>query len=301
MNAMTMTLTTDVTETVMRQVAPIRALKSANHIGVFDKDVFRTYDGHCAKISTPHGPVRDPRAPEARKLEQRLLVENRPLVVTLVNQYMGEDKSPPRRGFSKAKREPGVEFLDWEEAYACGMTGLLKALRGLNLAEGGLTKYTATKIRHELQSAISKARVVAVPKGTERELRPSGFDFFEDEEEMQRALLHRRESEEGDAEDEEPKKRGRVASAVLHFVTTRCRFTPSARILRERLFGLYERHARLLGHHVVFAKLERELKNRGARPMTVRNERGYQERGWGGVGLVTIEELSRATLLPSDA
>ncbi len=270
-----------------------------SQVGFFDKDIFREYDRLSNVIETAHGPVRDPKAPEARRLEERLLIENRPLVVTLVNQYMGEDKTPPRRGFSKAKREPGVEFLEWEEAYACGMTGLLKGLRGLNLNEGGLTKYTATKIRHELQSAISKARVVAVPKGTVRELRPAGFDFFEDEDQMQRALLHRRETEDSESAADEPQKRPRVASAVLHFVTTRCRFRPAAQTLRSRLLGLYDRHARLLGCHVVFSKLEREIQTRGARPTRVRNEHGEQERGWIGVGLLTIADLSRATRLSS--
>jgi hypothetical protein len=243
----------------------------------------------------------EPSAPFSA-FEQQLLAANSPLVKTLVNQYMGEDKSPPRRGFSKAKREPGVEHLEWEEACACGMTGLLKALRGLDLGQGGLTKYTALKIRHELQSAIAKARVIAVPKGTTREFRPTGFDFFEDEEQMQRALLHRRDSEDVEPEPEdEPRRRGRIASAVMHFVTTRCRFKHSARISRARVYGLYEAHARLLGQHAVFDKLDRALLERGA-THTVVGKRGWpQERGYAHLSIITIHELSRATLLASDA
>ena len=199
---------------------------------------------------------------QRRALEGRLVEDNGPLVKILVAQYRGEDNTPPRRGFTKARREPGVEHLSWEEAFACGQTGLVKALRGLNLKKGGFTKYTAWKIRHELQSAITKAQVISIPKGSDRADRPKGFDFFEDEDSMQRALLKKKEDEELAASDEP--KLERPASAIADFIERRCRVVVGAPpMLWEWVAAKYEQHAHALQQIAVPIELGRQMRERG--------------------------------------
>ena len=234
---------------------------------------------------------------QRRALEGQLVLENGPLVKLLVAQYRGEDNTPPRRGFTKAKREPGVENLSWEEAYACGQTGLVKALRGLNLQKGGFTKYTAWKIRHELQSAITKGQVVAVPKGSDRADRPKGFDFFEDDDAMERALVAKRLADGADDEggntdaDEEPKPRETPASVVVWFIEKRCEFGDiHVATMRDRLFGAYEYHAQIWGRSVATRQLETALNARDVWAENGTAPGGGRGRFFRGVRVISLRE-----------
>jgi hypothetical protein len=296
--------------------------------GIFDQDLFRRYRSlpsvpkKWEKWSEEQrdqwardNPSLFERTEERRQLEGQLVLDNTPLAKILVAQYRGEDNTPPRRGFTKAKREPGAEGLSWEEAYACGLTGLIKALRGLNLAKGGFTKYTAWKIRHELQSAITKSQVVSIPKGSEREDRPKGFDFFEDEDEMQRALLGQREEQdraigqgERPTQEEidsmpcdsvgrcrwcgyegpgprhsckgapraEPEKPARVSSAIIDFIERRIVLDRLATLVWARVVPLYRVHALTLGFPVAPWMLEDALVKRGARRVTVIDDQAFK-------------------------
>ena len=259
--------------------------------GAFDKELFTKY--------------RNSKGKERRALEGTLILQNTPLVKLLVAQYRGEDNSPPRRGFTKAKREPGIESLEWEECYAAGMTGMLKAVRGLNLEKGGFTKYTAWKIRHELQGAITKAQVVSVPKGSDRADRPKGFDFFEDEEGMQRALLTKREAEEGldDGLDEDgkPKALVRPKSAIADFIERRCQFRPIFVTMREVMFCAYETHARMLDFPVATHMLEEALEAKGVVAMKGKTTGGRVGRFFRRVSVISLQELSRRVTVAADA
>jgi hypothetical protein len=290
--------------------------------GKFDEVLFKRYRALPARQRRPDGTYQEPKGwetwtaakraeylaktAERSRLEGQLILENGPLVKLLTAQYRGEDNTPPRRGFTKAKREPGVEHLSWEEAFACGQTGLVKALRGLNLSKGGFTKYTAWKIRHELQSAITKAQVISVPKGSDRADRPKGFDFFEDEDAMQRVLLAKKIEEEGEddghpkpppPDDDEPKERVRPASALTDFLAKWCHFGEGLRVLRHIMAGAYEYHARTLDFPVDVGTLERRLAAR--RALLKSGTVAGQGRGkyWLGVRVRTLREMQSRVLV----
>jgi len=268
--------------------------------GTFDKDLFLRY--------------KKAKGEEKRRLEGILVASNEPLCKLLVAQFRGEDPTPPRRGYSKAKRERGIEKLDWEESFAAGMTGMVKAIRTLNLSKGGLTIVARFKIRHELQSAITKAEVVSVPKGAKDCERPKGYVFADESaEEIERARIEAIEAgiepwappTGKDDDDEESKGPKRPASALLDFVTRRLEFRPHFVTTRNAMFRAYENHARILGFSVSTEKLERVLLH--MLPHKVRLQKGNLPRNgkpWAvtgvfyrGVRLLSVSELAHRMIV----
>jgi hypothetical protein len=249
--------------------------------GAFDKGLFAEYAAATGA--------------EKRRLEGRLLLDNEPLVKKLVAQFRGEDKEPPRRGFSKAKRLPGIEHVEWEECLAAGMTALLKALRKLDLAKGGLTMLTRWKIQHELQTIIDKAQVVNASYKRRLDDRPKGFDFLQGEE-FDRAVEPAPEAREEEGPDPEI-ARARPRSALALFIETRCRFRRTLVTTRDALFGAYETHARLLQFPAATHMLASALKERGVTAQRGTMAGGVTGAFFRGVGVIALSERSRSILL----
>ena len=90
-------------------------------VGAFDPELFARY-----RKARAGSPLRS-------ALENRLVIENTPLVKTLVDQMLGRGEVK-RRGKFGSQRQ-AFAAIDWDEAMQAGRIALMKAMQGVRPVE----------------------------------------------------------------------------------------------------------------------------------------------------------------------
>ena len=105
---------------------------------------------------------------QRRALLDRLLRENTPLVITLVEQLCGRG-APKKNDILKGGRE-GFRDIPFEDAMQAGRIAFCKAAEAFDPSRGRIAGYLKWKIRYELQQVVSFGqRLARVPRGREDE------------------------------------------------------------------------------------------------------------------------------------
>ena len=113
-------------------------------VGAFDPELFARY-----RKARAGSPLRS-------ALENRLVIENTPLVKTLVDQMLGRGEVK-RRGKFGSQRQ-AFAAIDWDEAMQAGRIALMKALQGFDPSKSKLSSYLVWKVRYELQCLIGRGK-----------------------------------------------------------------------------------------------------------------------------------------------
>lgn len=153
-------------------------------IGVWDPELFSAYraapDGYRKKA-----------------LANQLYIENEPLVKTLVAQMLGKGEPKGRHIPAELRRLNRAENVEsWEDGMGAATIGFAKALRdfdpsiiGRNGKPVKIPFFLGMKIKYELQCLIERSTNVRTPRDTPSELVPRGFERFEVEEDLERAMF----------------------------------------------------------------------------------------------------------------
>lgn len=256
-------------------------------IGIWDPTLFAAYR------AAPDGPRK-------RAMENRLYLENEPLVKTLVAQMLGTGK-PGRHIPAALRRIHRAEVVEsWEDAMGVAGVAFAKFLRDYDPASGKISFFLGMKIRYELQCIIERSTNIKVPRDYEAESLPQGYERYETEADMERAahssglemapdrelelMAEARQLEADEAAP--PVVVPRPASALVDFLTRRCTFGRAMTVARAALVDAYERHAFALHFAASPKQLVVALEARKVRVVTVRAGRWREPvRGFRGVAL----------------
>jgi Sigma-70 region 2 len=103
-----------------------------------------------------------------RLLLNQLLIENLPLVKTLVDELRGLGKSKGPQRTASGGRE-GFAELEFEDALQGGLLALKKAMEQFDPDRGKITVYLKNKIRHEMQRLVyNGGRTIHIPRAAKR-------------------------------------------------------------------------------------------------------------------------------------
>ena len=252
-------------------------------VGAFDPELFARY-----RKARAGSPLRS-------ALENRLVIENTPLVKTLVDQMLGRGEVK-RRGKFGSQRQ-AFAAIDWDEAMQAGRIALMKALQGFDPSKSKLSSYLVWKVRYELQCLIGRGKkaVELDLVGEQREL-----DELGGAEETGLAAVEDFTAGDVEAwaesgqwpESLEELREARAAALPVDarpvlavFLEEHLVFAPSGRVAASALFGRLEAVA--WPAPPPRAALVEQLRARGCVERRVRTPWSAASRGFGGVRLQT--------------
>jgi hypothetical protein len=183
----------------------------------------------------------------------------------------------------------------WDDAMGVAGIAFAKFLRDYDPSQGRISFFLGIKIKYELQCLIERSENLKVPRDYEAEHLPRGFERFEVDGDLERAMgASGLEAGEADyfEEPDEHVPRLEVAirepalaprSAIDDFLERGCAWSPGGRVARAPLVATFERHASMLGLAPLVDAMLRAVRARGARPIFMRTPWAASARGFAGV------------------
>lgn len=221
-----------------------------------------------------------PEGPRKRMLANVLYRENEPLVKTLVAQMIGAGEGRPGRRIPAALRRIHRSELveSWEDAMGIAGIAFAKFLRDYDPGQGKISFFLGMKIKYELQCLIERSTNVRTPREAEADFVPRGFERFEADGDLERAMGSSG-LEVGEEQYHAEMRAGAVdrpapdlppRSAIDDFFERRCTWSASARVAIAPFVATFKRHAREIGASSAVDRLLSSARERGARSVRMR-------------------------------